>query len=240
MRRPPPLLVAAGLVALAIGLLLLGGLAVDRWPFGFDRAIMLGLRTPGHLDVPVGPRGLKAVMIDVTALGSVPILTLAVLAAVGLLLALRRQVTALLVVVATSSAGLMVELLKHEVGRPRPTIVPHLVDASGLSFPSGHSAGSAATYLTLAALATQVVDREAVRRYLIAVALLLVGAIGVSRVYLGVHWPSDVLAGWSFGTLWALGWWKLGARFRESVGPEREQPLGGAQVRRVDHAPAQL
>ena len=216
---------AAGLVAVAIAVLLIGGVAVDHWPFGFDRAIMLGLRTPGHLEVPVGPRGLKAVMIDVTALGSVPILTLAVLVVVGLLLALRRRVTALLIAVATASAGLMVELLKREVGRARPTIVPHLVDASGLSFPSGHSAGSAAVYLTLAALATQVVEGEAVRRYLLAVAVLLVGAIGASRVYLGVHWPSDVLAGWSFGTLWALGWWKLGARFRESVGTEGQQAL---------------
>ena len=141
---------------------------------------------------------------------------------------LRRWASALLTAAATLSAGLMVTLLKAEVGRPRPTIVPHLVDASGLSFPSGHSAGSAAVYLTVAALATQVVEGEAVRRYLIAVAVLLVGAIGVSRVYLGVHWPSDVMAGWSFGTLWALGWWTLGARFRERVGPEGEKALGGA------------
>ena len=201
---------------------------VDRAPFGFDRAIMLGLRTPGHLDVPVGPRGVKAVMIDVTALGSVPILTLVTLAVVGLQLALRRWASALLTAAACASAGMTVTLLKLEVGRARPTIVPHLVDASGLSFPSGHSAGSAATYLTMAALSTQVVKSEAVRAYLVAVAVLLVGAIGVSRVYLGVHWPSDVMAGWSFGTLWALGWWKLGARFRDRVGAEGEKALGGA------------
>jgi len=222
------LLGAAGLVAVAIALLLIGGLAVDHRPFGFDHAIMLGLRTPGHLEVPVGPRGLKAVMIDVTALGSVPILTLVMLVVVGLLLAMRRWVTALLTAAACASAGLVVTLLKNEVGRPRPAIVPHLVDASGLSFPSGHSAGSAAVYLTLTALATQVVEGEPVRRYLIAVAALLVGAIGVSRVYLGVHWPSDVLAGWSFGTLWALGWWKLGASLRERVGVEGQQSLGAA------------
>ncbi len=204
------------------------GLAIDRAPFGFDRAIMLGLRTPGHLEVPVGPRGLKAAMIDVTALGSVPILTTVVLAVVGLQLVMRRWASALLTVAATASAGVMVEMLKAEVGRPRPTLVPHLVDASGLSFPSGHSAGSASVYLTMAALATQVVEGEAVRRYLIAVGVLLVGAIGVSRVYLGVHWPSDVMAGWSFGTLWALGWWTLGARFRDKVGTEGEKALGRA------------
>ena len=208
---------------MALILILVGGLAVDHWPFAFDRAIMLGLRTPGHLDVPVGPPGLKAVMIDVTALGSVPILTLVTLAVVGLLLVLRRWVTALLTAAATWSGGVMVTLFTTEIARARPTIVPHLVDASGLSFPSGHAAGSATVYLTMAALVSQVVEGAAVRRYVIAVAILLVGAIGVSRVYLGVHWPSDVMAGWSFGTLWALGWWRVGARFREAVGSEGEQ-----------------
>ena len=167
-------------------------------------------------------------MIDITALGSVPILTTVVLAAVGLLLVLRRWASALLTAAATWSAGLTVTLLKLHVGRARPEIVPHLVAAAGLSFPSGHSAGSAAVYLTMAALATQVVEGEAVRAYLVAVAVLLVGAIGVSRVYLGVHWPSDVMAGWSFGTLWALGWWRLGAGLRKRIGPEGEQALGAA------------
>ena len=227
-RRLPPPLIAAGLGAAAIGLLLLLGLAVDRAPFAWDRAIMLGLRTPGHLELPRGPWGLKAVMIDVTALGSVPILTTVVLAVTGLLLTLRRWLTAALTIAATASAGMAVELLKAEVGRPRPEIVPHLVAASGLSFPSGHSAGSAAVYLTMSALATQVVEGARARAYLVAVAVLLVGAIGISRVYLGVHWPSDVMAGWTFGTLWALGWWKLGARFRDHVGTEGEQALRAA------------
>jgi undecaprenyl-diphosphatase len=105
--------------------------------------------------------------------------------------------------------------------RARPDLVPHLVDAGGYSFPSGHATSSAVVYLTLASLAGQVTPNRAARRYLLVVAVLLVGAIGCSRVYLGVHWPSDVLAGWSFGTLWALGWWTATARARAAIGGER-------------------
>ena len=89
--------------------------------------------------------------------------------------------------------------------------MPHLVEAAGRSFPSGHSTDSAVVYLTMAALATRLVATRAARGYLVGLAVLLVGAIGISRIYLGVHWPSDVATGWSVGTLWALGWWRLGA-----------------------------
>ena len=85
------------------------------------------------------------------------------------------------------------------------------------SFPSGHAANSAIVYLTIAGLLSQVVRGRPTRNYVIAAAVLLVGAIGTSRVYLGVHWPSDVLAGWSFGTLWALGWWLAGAKARAKL-----------------------
>ena len=90
-----------------------------------------------------------------------------------------------------------------------------------MSFPSGHSANSAIVYLTLAGLASQVTVSNAARRYILVMAIFMVGAIGCSRVYLGVHWPSDVLAGWSFGTLWALGWWLATARARVAIGGER-------------------
>jgi membrane-associated phospholipid phosphatase len=101
--------------------------------------------------------------------------------------------------------------------RTRPDIVDHIVTVGGASFPSGHSANSAIVYLTLASLLTQVVRGHDTRRFVLVAAALLVTAIGSSRVYLGVHWPSDVLAGWSFGTLWALGWWLAGARARAAL-----------------------
>lgn len=211
IRRPPPLLVGAGVVAFGIALVLTAGLALGRWPVAFDRAIMLGLRAWG------GPPWLRGAAVDVTALGSVAVLTLVVIASAGLLMAERHYLTALMAVLATLSGGQAVTLIKHLVHRPRPRLVEHWATVHDPSFPSGHSASSAVVYLTLAALATQTMRAGAGRRYVLAVAILLVGAIGVSRVYLGVHWPSDVLAGWSLGTFWALGWWLATAKMRQSL-----------------------
>lgn len=193
-------------MALLLGL----GLLISHYPFGFDRALILGLRTPGDLATPVGPRWLDRFMEDVTALGDGSVLTLVVIAATGLLLVRRLWLTALLTVTATLSGSWLVAWAKVHVARSRPDLVPHLVEVRNLSFPSGHAANSAIVYLTVAALATQATRSRATRNYLLTCAILLVGLIGASRVYLGVHWPSDVLAGWSFGTLWAIGWWELG------------------------------
>lgn len=210
VRRPPRLLWAAGVGAVAIALMLLVGFLIDVRPFGFDRTLIVALHG-------AGPGWLRKAMIDVTALGGGTVLTLVVVAVAGLLLLRRLWVTALLVIVATWSGSLAVEALKSEFGRARPDIVDHIVEVTGHSFPSGHAANSAIVYLTVAGLLTQIVRGRATRNYIIALAVLLVGAIGVSRVYLGVHWPSDVAAGWSFGTLWALGWWLAGARAREAL-----------------------
>lgn len=210
--RAPPLLVGAGVAAAGVALLLLvAALTSTRWPFGFDRAIILGLRDWG------GPTWLREAARDVTALGSGTVLTGVVVAVAGLLLVQRHRLTALSLAASAWSGSLMVSLLKAHIGRPRPMIVEQWATVDNASFPSGHAASSAVIYLTLAALASQVTRGRAVRNYLIAVAILLVGAIGVSRVYLGVHWPSDVLAGWSLGTAWALGWWQATASARASL-----------------------
>ena len=213
-RLPAPL-VGAVVGAVALAVLIGAGLLIDRWPFAFDRSIVLGLRAWG------GPPWLRFAAVDVTALGGVTVLTLVVLAVTALLLAQRLWLTALTTLAACWSVSWMVELAKWEIARPRPTIVSHLVEAEHASFPSGHAAGSAAIYLTLAALASQVMPDRRARRTLLVMAMLLVGMIGCSRVYLGVHWPSDVLAGWSFGTVWALAWWLATAGLRASVGGER-------------------
>ena len=211
----PGPLAGAGIVASAVAVLLLGGLLVGRYPFGFDRAILTGLR---HWS---GPAWLPGAAVNVTALGSGVVLTIVVLIAAGFLLVQRLPLTAAAVAAACWSGGRVVDLVKDWVARARPELVPHLVPVTHASFPSGHSASSAVCYLTLAALASQVTRDRAAKRYLFAVAILLVGAIGSSRVYLGVHWPSDVIAGWCFGTLWALGWWLLTARARVRIGGER-------------------
>ncbi len=211
LHRIPPILRGASVAAIGIALVLLVGLAIGRWPFDFDRSIILGLRAWG------GPRWLPGVAVDMTALGGGTALTLIVAIVAGLLFVQRHWLTALAMIAASASGGLVVAFVKAQIGRARPDIVDHLVVVSHASFPSGHSANSAVVYLTLAGLAQQVTPDRATRRYVMLIAILLVGAIGCSRVYLGVHWPSDVLAGWSFGTLWALAWWLATAKVRATI-----------------------
>ena len=211
----PRELIGAVLIALALAAFLGIGLLVDRYPFAFDRRIMLGIRG-AH---PTA--GIAYAARDVTALGGAVVLTTTVILVAGLLLVQRLWLTALALLVATWSGGRAVDLIKLVVARARPDLIPHLAEASGYSFPSGHSADSAIVYLTLAALATQVTGTRATRLYLFGGALLLTGAIGISRVYLGVHWPSDVLAGWSFGTIWAYAWWIATAKARVAIGGAR-------------------
>ncbi len=214
-RRLPRELIGAVLGALGIAAFLGIGLIVDRYPFAFDQRIMAGIRGTNP------PAWLAYAARDVTALGGGVALTTIVVAVVGFLLVQRLWLTALALALATLTGGWAVDLIKHVIVRARPDLIPHLVAASGYSFPSGHSANSAIVYLTLAALASQVTRTRATRMYLFAIAILLSGAVGISRVYLGVHWPSDVLAGWSFGTLWALGWWIATAKARAAIGGER-------------------
>jgi len=170
----------------------------------FDRAILLAFRSAADPAVPIGPRWLAEAMIDLTAFGSLPVLLLVTAAAIGYLLLARQVRTALFVLAATGGGLALGALLKLAYGRPRPALVPHLVDVASASFPSGHATDSAIVYLTLAALIARGAPERALRLYILGVAILLSLLIGVSRVYLGVHWPSDVVAGWTIGAAWAL------------------------------------
>lgn len=215
VRHPPWLFYTAGALALSVLLIIVLGATIARGhQFTFDRAIMLAMREPGDLRVAQGPIWLKQVMVDVTALGGGTILTLIVIMTAGFLAIRRHWLTFWLILGGTISGSWAVGLIKATVARPRPVLFDHIVDAWSASFPSGHAANSAIVYLTLALLLMQIVEQRVARWYLIGAAVVLVMLIGVSRVYLGVHWPSDVLAGWSFGTLWALAWWSLGGWIR--------------------------
>ncbi|OYY79632.1 MAG: phosphatase PAP2 family protein [Sphingomonas sp. 28-62-20] len=215
IRHPPWLFYAAGALALAVLIIAVLGATIARGhQFAFDRAIMLAMREPENMRVPEGPTWLKQVMVDVTALGGETVLTIIVIITAGFLAIRRHWLTFWLVLGGTISGSWAVALIKTTVARPRPALIDHIVQVWSASFPSGHAANSAIIYLTVALLLMQIVESRIARWYMVAVAMLLVIVIGVSRIYLGVHWPSDVLAGWGFGTLWALAWWSLGGWIR--------------------------
>jgi undecaprenyl-diphosphatase len=184
---------------------------------GFDRAVMLALRNPADLADPVGPAWLERAARDLTSLGSVTVLALTSLAAVGFLCMVRKRAAALLVLASVGGGMLLSALLKDAFGRARPDLVPHGVEVHTLSFPSGHAMLAAATYLTLGALLARVQPHRRVKAYLLTVAVVLTVLVGVSRVHLGVHWPSDVLAGWCVGAAWALLCW-MAARWLQRRG----------------------
>jgi len=169
-----------------------------------DRAILLWLRVPGRPDEPIGPHWLLKAMTEITALGGGTILTLITVLVATYLVAARRPATAAFVVGAIAGGAILSAFLKDVFERPRPELVVHLVNASSASFPSGHAMNSAVTYLTLGTLLAETEDSQAVRIYLIGTAILLSLVVGFSRIYLGVHWPTDVVAGWCVGSVWAL------------------------------------
>ncbi|MGJ3265422.1 MAG: phosphatase PAP2 family protein [Salinarimonas sp.] len=170
-----------------------------------DEAILVALRVPGDLSDPLGPGWLEEMMRDFTALGGTGVLTLLTIAVVGFLLVAKLPRAALAVALAIGGGILLSTLLKSGFDRPRPDLVPHGSIVYSASFPSGHSMMAATVYLTLAALMARVLRRRRLRAYLVGVAVLLTLLVGVSRVYVGVHWPTDVLAGWTVGAAWALG-----------------------------------
>lgn len=192
------------LVAAAFALLKLASEVLEGDTFALDRAILRGLRTAGDAAIPLGPKWLQLAMIDITALGGFTVLTLITVFAVGFLLALRTYATALFVALAVSGGAVLGTVLKAVFVRARPDVVPHLVLVNSASFPSGHAMNSALVYLTLATLLARAQAGRRVRIYLLSVAMVLTLLIGTSRVYLGVHWPSDVVAGWGVGAAWAV------------------------------------
>ena len=177
-----------------------------------DRAVLLWFRVPGNPALPRGPGWLLQAMIDLSALGGFTLIWLCTLAVVGFLLLRRSWAAAVTLLTAVGGAAMLNTLLKLGFHRARPGVVPALARVSNASFPSGHAMIAAATWLTLAAMLARTQDSRAARGYVMALGVLLAVAIGVSRVYLGVHWPSDVLAGWLLGAGWAALFWAAARR----------------------------
>lgn len=201
---------------LLAGLVIAGGLwgfvelmevARATAPHAFDTEILLAFRQSGQPGIPIGPPWLESAMRDITSLGSASVLVLITTATILYLLLIRRLGTALLIFVAVAGGQVLSSLLKVGVDRPRPELVSHLVSETSLSFPSGHAMLSAVTYLTLGSLAARFLHGRATKIYVLSLAVLTAVLVGVSRIYLGVHWPSDVLAGWCAGFAWAMLCW---------------------------------
>jgi undecaprenyl-diphosphatase len=183
----------------------------------FDQWLLRLLRTANDPGLLAGPAWLAEVVTDITALGGTSILVAVLFCAIGYLVLEHRYSAAALVFIASAGGGLMSVFLKELFGRTRPSVVPHLVTVEGLSFPSGHSMAAAVTYLTLGALLARFAGRRRIRVYVVTLSLLLTFLIGITRIFLGVHYPSDVLAGWSAGLGWALLCW-LVARYLQHRG----------------------
>ncbi|MFL5296509.1 MAG: phosphatase PAP2 family protein [Phenylobacterium sp.] len=201
-------------------LILVIGAAVALWGFfkiagemvegdteAIDRLILLAFRNPHNHAEPMGTRSFQEAMRDVTAMGGVTVTTLVTVVGVVAFLAHGRRRRAALLAGTVALAEISSELLKRFYARPRPDLVPHGSYVYSASFPSGHSTISAAVFLTLAMLIASVEPNRSTKVLTFVVAFALVLAIGISRIYLGVHWPSDVLAGWSLGAAWALAAW---------------------------------
>ena len=199
-------------VFLSTGLILVFGAIAEEVVEGdthhLDMAVLLAFRAPGDPTDPIGPGWVQEMVRDLTALGSYAFIITVVVAATGYLLLVRKWALAILMVAAVAGGVLMSNLLKMGFGRPRPDL-EHAARVFTPSFPSGHAMLSAVTFLTLGALLTRANVDWRVKAYFLALAVLLTIIVGVSRVYLGVHYPSDVIAGWCVGSAWALLCWAL-------------------------------
>ena len=218
------LLVGVGVCLLLWGFLALASEVMEGDTTTLDTTILKVLRKADDPTRPIGPAWLQGVMLDLTALGGPTVLWLVVLSVVGFLLLQERCRTAVVVMATAASGDVLNFVLKNLFLRPRPDVVPHLRDVSGTtSFPSGHAMESAIIYLTLGAMLMQLAERRLTKVYCIGLAVFLTLLVGISRVYLGVHYPTDVVAGWMFGFFWASLCWIVAKRFERETGVAEER-----------------
>jgi undecaprenyl-diphosphatase len=200
------------LLAIASLLFIFGLVAqtvVDGKSSAFDRSIILAFRDHGNPPAPIGPAWVQEAARDLTSLGSIIVLAIITFGFAGYLFLARKQAAAWLMLIAVFGGIALSDLLKFAFARPRPDFVSPVARVFTASFPSGHATLSAITYLTIAALLAQSQSSPRMSIYFIVLAAILTILIGVSRIYLGVHYPTDVLGGWCIGSAWALGCWVL-------------------------------
>jgi len=194
-------MVIVGLLAGAFGMI------ADEMSEGetllFDTSILMLFRNPADLTQPLGPAWLQEAVRDITALGSFSVLALILLLVVSALAFTGRRGTALFVAISVLGGELLSSIFKATFNRTRPEYIdPERILSA--SFPSGHAALSAVVYLTLGTILAGSTDKLPLRIFYLGAAVFLTLIVGISRLYLGVHFPTDVIAGWALGVGWAL------------------------------------
>jgi undecaprenyl-diphosphatase len=172
-----------------------------------DRTILLAFRTPGDAATPIGPAWVRVFFRDITALGGYPIIVLTALLVAGYLAMVRHWGSVLLLLGSLGGGTILNSYFKIVFDRPRPDFVAHLVEVATASLPSGHATLSAVAYLTFGTLLARTQQNRWLQLYIVSASIGLTLLVGMSRVYLGVHYPTDVLAGWCLGAAWAVGCW---------------------------------
>jgi undecaprenyl-diphosphatase len=217
------LLVGLGGCILLLAFLLLASEVSEGETLAFDKKIVLGFRKADDLSLPIGPAWVTSVLLDLTALGGPVILGLVVFAVVGFLALQTRYWTAFFIFMTAVSGEVVSYAMKTVFARPRPTVVPHLREAFSSSFPSGHAMQSAIIYLTMGAMLMRIAEGRLTKIYCCGMAMFLTFLVGVSRVWLGVHYPTDVLAGWIVGLFWASLCWLAAQHYEVRAGIRAEK-----------------
>jgi len=192
-----------------------------------DRKVLLALRNPADISDPIGPRWLEETMRDITGLGSVFTIVFVTAAACAYLAMTGRRRIAVFVVAAIGGGEIASTVLKLFYHRPRPDLVPHGMEVFTASFPSGHAMMSAIAYRTLASLIARVDRQRGVKILVLTIGVSMTLLVGLSRIYLGVHWPSDVVAGWCVGAAWAALCWFVALQLQRRG--EVETPAQGPE-----------
>src|SRR3954471_19401042 len=201
------LFVGLGLCLMLFAFVSLAGEVTEGDTQAFDTKILRALRDPTDPSRPIGPAWMEEPLLDLTAIGGSTVLGLIIAVVVGFLVLQTRYRTAIVVAVTSGTGEMLNAVMKHLFNRARPSVVPHLRVVYTTSFPSGHAMESAIVYLTLAAILMRASDSKVTKIYILSVAVLLTALVGISRVYLGVHYPTDVIGGWIVGFMWASISW---------------------------------
>lgn len=215
IREPIPfvvlLLAAGGFFAFSK----LASEVVEGESLKIDTLILHMLRNSADSSYPWGPQWLEEMMRDFTGLGGVGVLTLVTLSAAIYLYLIKRKDLMVYLLTAVGIGTIFNNLLKYVFGRARPELFPHGSITDTASFPSGHSLVAAIVYLTIGLMLAEAQKRYSIKTYILSLSILIILLVGISRVYLQVHWPSDVLAGWLGGTAWALMFWIIAHYMRK-------------------------